>query len=110
MPKKYVLNPTVVVGDFANQITVTELRLVAFSFNFQKSYTDASKAVMSIMLADQNDDFHVSFTYEDAQALAFAQAINTADFSTVSLTEQIFSKLQTVADSEGKTLPPGSIV
>ena len=110
MAKKYILNTPVVVGDFTNQITITELRVVAFSFNFQKSYTAAGKAVMSIMLADQNDNYHLTFTYEDAQALAFAQAIDGANFSAVSLTEQIFSKLQTIPDSEGKTLPPGTIV
>lgn len=110
MAKKYVLSTPFVVGDMNNQLTITELRVVAFSFNFQKSYTAAGKAPMSIMLADQNDEHHVMFTYEDAQALAFAQAINTANFSTVSLIEQIFSKLQTIPDSEGKTLPPGTIV
>jgi hypothetical protein len=110
MPKKYVLTTPVVVGDFTNQLTITELRLVAFSFNFQKSYTAVGKAIMSIMLADQNDDYHLTFTYEDAQALAFAQAIDAGNFSVVSLTEQIFNKLQSIPDSEGKTLPPGIIV
>ncbi len=110
MPKKYVLNTQVVIGDFSNQLTITELRVVAFSFKFQKSDTDAGKGVMSIMLADQNDDYHLMFTYEDAQALAFAQAMDTANFSTVSLTEQIFNKLQTIPDSEGKTLPAGTVV
>lgn len=110
MPKKYVLTTPVAIGDFVNQLTVTELRVVAFSFKFQKSDTDAGKGIMSIMLADQNDDYHLMFTYEDAQALAFAQAIDSADFSTVSLTEQILTKLQTIADSEGKTLPAGTIV
>ncbi len=110
MAKKYVLTTPVVIGDFSGQITVTELRVVAFSFKFQKTDTIQGKGVMSIMLADQNDDYHLMFTYEDAQALTFAQAINTANFSTVSLIEQIFSKLQTVPDSEGKALPPGTIV
>ena len=110
MPKKYVLTTPEPVGDFGQQIIVTELRVVAFSFRFQKSLTDAGKGVMSIMLADQNDDYHLTFTYEDAQALAFAQAIDVANFSAVSLTEQIFSKLRTIPDSEGKTLPPGTIV
>ena len=110
MPKKYVLNVPEPVGEFGQQIIITELRVVAFSFKFQKSDTDAGKGIMSIMLADQNDDYHIMFTYEDAQALAFAIAIDTANFSTVSLTEQIFTKLQTIPDSEGKTLPPGTIV
>ena len=110
MAKKYFLDAPEPVGDFGNQIFITELRVVAFSFNFQKSYTTGGKAIMSIMLADQNDDYHLMFTYEDAQALAFAQAIDKANFSMVSLTEQIFTKLQTIPDSAGKTLPPGTIV
>ncbi len=110
MDKKYVLTTPEPVGDFGQKTMITDLRVVAFSFNFQKSRTAGGKGLMSIMLADQNDDYHLSFLYEDAQALAFAQAINTADFSAVSLIEKIFRKLQKVPDIEGRTLPPGTVV
>lgn len=110
MPKKYVLTTLFTTGDFPNQVTVTELRVVAHSTNFQKEKTDKGEGVFSVMLANQNDEYHMMFTYIDAQALAFALAMDTADFSVVSLTEQIFTKLQTIPDSEGKTLPAGTIV
>lgn len=110
MPKKYALTTPFSSGDMTKQISVTEFRLVSFSFNFEKGYTDAGKAVFSVMLTDQNDEYMEVFTYIDAQALAFALAIDTGNFSVVSLTEQIFTKLQTIPDSEGKTLPAGTIV
>ncbi len=110
MPKKYVLATPVTVGDFTNQLIITELRVVSFAFAFRKTSTDLGKATMAISLADQNNAYHVAFVYEDAQALAFALAMDTANFSVVSLTEQIFTKLQIIPDSEGKTLPAGTIV
>lgn len=110
MEKKYVLNTPFIVGDMGNQRTVTEFHIVARSFNFEKFYTDGGKAIMSIVLADQTGEYKVTFTYQDAQSLAFIRAQDKGNFGVLSLTEQIFNKLQTIPDSEGKVLPPGTIV
>lgn len=103
---KITFNPPIHIGDLSGGLDIDQLRVATFSFNMQKSYSDQSKAVLSIGLEHPASGYCYTVTYLDAQALTYARAINTANFSVTPFDAQLLQKL--VAD--GKLPANGTVV
>ena len=86
MPKKYVLTTPEPVGDFGQQIIVTELRVVAFSFRFQKSLTDSLQLKSDTIRGVNLDE-------ELAALIVFEQAYSAAA-RILSIIQSMFDALE----------------
>ena len=93
-------------GDPETNLNVDELRVVALSFNRQKGYeTTQGTAILSVTVEHPASGWVHTVIYQDAQALAYIKAINSANFSAIPLDQRLLEKL--VADGK---LPSGTIV
>lgn len=95
----YQLNPPIVVGDMSKQITLTQLKLVSVSVNYEDIYAKKGTAILSLCLVDTQTGYPVNFVYQDTSALTMAQTIDGQ------VASELFTKLQ--LDNK---LPPGSIL
>lgn len=107
---RYILNTPITAGSWPNQVSVSELFMGALSFNLQRDNVKSGKAILAVVLENADGSVQFPFMYEGAQALAFFKTIDKENFGVVSLTNKILKHLQSVPDSEGKTLPLGKIV
>jgi hypothetical protein len=97
----YTLTNPITVGDLTNPITVDKLELASISLNFEPIYSDTGKAILSIVLVHRASGYKVNIVYNDATALNFWNALNTA--SSV-VTKAAFTKMT----ADGK-LPAGTL-
>jgi hypothetical protein len=89
------------VGDLSQSIEVQELQLASVSVNFQNHYAKNGTAILSVVLEDLASGHKLNVVYNDADALALWQELDTIDGR---ITLVILNKLQ----ADGK-LPPGAI-
>ncbi len=94
----FTFTTPVQVGDLSNSITVSSLKLVSFSFNFEDAYTAAGVAVLSVCLVDPVSGFPVNLVFQDKASLTMANALET------NYGQALFNKLI----ASGK-LPAGSL-
>ena len=94
----YTLTTPITVGDMQHQTTISSLKLVSVSLNFEDYYTEQGHAVLSICLAEATNGYPVNVMYQDASALTMAKIIEDQ------IGQEIFDKL--VADSR---LPAGNV-
>jgi hypothetical protein len=73
----FTLATPVQVGDLNNQITVSSLKLISFSFNFEDEYANAGVAVLSIRLVDPVSGFPVNIVFQDKASLTMANTLET---------------------------------
>jgi len=84
-----------------NPITVNALELSAVSLNFEPERSSNGVAILSIVLVHRASGYKFNIVYNDATALAFWTALNTA--SSV-VTKAVFAKLT----ADGK-VPAGTL-
>ena len=94
----YTLNSPITVGDINSSITVSSLKLVSISVNFEDEYTKNDIAVLSICLCDPVSGYPLNVVYQDASALSMAQTIEAQTGA------ELFQKL--IADDK---LPAGTL-
>jgi hypothetical protein len=94
----HTLDTPVLVGDLSSNVTVSALKLVSISINFEDVYVNNGTAILSICLIDPVSGYPVNIVYQNETALSIAQAIQAQAGA------QIFSLL--VADGK---LPAGSV-
>lgn len=97
----YTLTTPITVGDLTSPITVDKLELSGVSLNFEPERTANGTAILSIVLVHRASGYKVNVVYNDATALAFWSALNTA---TSVVTKAVFAKLT----ADGK-LPTGTL-
>ena len=95
----YQLSPPMVIGDLSKQITLTQLKLVSISVNYEDVYARKGTAVLSLCLVDTQTGYPVNVVYQDASALTMAQTIDGQ------IAAELLSKLQL-----DKRLPAGVIL
>jgi hypothetical protein len=97
----YTLTNPITVGDLTNPIAVDKLELASVSLNFEPVYSDKGAAILSIVLVHRASGYKVNVVYNDATAMAFWTALNTAGSV---VTKSVFAKLT----ADGK-LPAGTL-
>ncbi len=97
----YTLTNPASVGDLENPITIDKLELACVSLNFEPERSSKGMAVLSIVLVHRASGYKHTVVYQDASALAFWTALDTAGSV---VTKAVFAKL--AADAK---LPPGTL-
>ena len=95
----YKLATPIQVGDLNNRITVTKLKLVSVSVNFEDIYAHKNAAILSICMVDPDSGYPVNVMYQDQHALNIAKIVNGA------IAAQLLARMQ----GDGK-LPAGTIL
>jgi hypothetical protein len=98
MSLRYKLTSPVNVGDLAQSIQVSELKLVSISLNYTDVYTKANEAILSVCMIEPSTGYPVNVVYQDASALSMARTIEAQ------IGAEIFQKLA----ADGK-LPAGTL-
>ncbi len=94
----YTLTPSISVGDLTKQTTISSLKLISISINYEDAYTNNGEAVLSVCLADPVSGYPVNVVYRDASALQLAQMIEA----------QIGPEILLKLSADGR-IPPGTL-